>query len=159
KRRTRASIGIYEQVAEAMAHDTVAFAEKWQPDLVVYEPTAFVGPMVGEGFGVLAARHLWGPDGTSAGPGRGGRLEREALDAVASQFGVPTFDNRGDVTVDPCPASLQPQIEYRRLPMRYVPYNGAMRRPPAPLPDPVKPRIAVSWGVSTFALTGGDAFL
>jgi len=158
-RRTRASIGIYEKVAKAMAHDTMAFAEKWRPDLVVYEPTAFVGPLVGEVLGVPAARHLWGPDGTSAGPGRGGRLESTALDELARGFGVPTFDNRGDLTIDPCPASLQPPLDCKRLPMRYVPYNGSMARPPAPLPAPARPRICVSWGVSTFALAGGDSFL
>ena len=158
-RRTEAAIGIYVSVAQAMAHDTVDFARQWRPDLVVYEPTAFVGPLVAKLLGVPAVRHLWGPDGTSSGPGGGGRLENPALNELAGEFGLSDFDTRGDVIIDPCPASLQTAIQGTLLPMRYVPYNGSMPGAQVPRRDPGKPRVCVSWGISTVALAGAEAFL
>src|ERR1700729_3554158 len=51
--------------AEVMADDLVAFARYWRPDLVVFEPTSFVGPLVARLLGIPAVRHLWTADFTA----------------------------------------------------------------------------------------------
>ncbi|MFC4587973.1 nucleotide disphospho-sugar-binding domain-containing protein [Sphaerisporangium corydalis] len=159
KRRTLAAIGIFAEVAEAMSGEAVAFARSWSPDMVVYEPTAFTGPLIAGVLGVPAVRHLWGPDGTNAGPARGGRIEVPALRRLAERYGLSDIDSTGDYSVDPCPPSMQAPVELERIPMRYVPYNGAASVPRDLLEPTGRTRVCVTWGVSTAALAGPEAFL
>src|SRR5260221_7997675 len=67
--RTSLAIGIFVQVADAMADDLVGFAQRWQPDVVVYDPITFAAPIAAAVAGAPAVRHLFGPDFTS-GAGR-----------------------------------------------------------------------------------------
>ncbi|GII80982.1 glycosyl transferase [Sphaerisporangium rufum] len=159
RRRTMAAIGIFATVAEAMAPGAVDFATSWSPDLVVYEPTAFTGPLVAGVLGVRAIRHLWGPDGTNAGPAGGGRIEVPVLRALAERYGLDDLDQIGDHSVDPCPPSMQAPVELSRIPMRYVPYNGSAPVPRDLLAPAGRTRVCVTWGVSTAALAGPEAFL
>ncbi|WP_214410575.1 nucleotide disphospho-sugar-binding domain-containing protein [Sphaerisporangium fuscum] len=159
RRRTLAAIGIFVAVAEAMSGDTVAFARDWAPDLVVHEPTAFTGPLVATLLGVPSVRHLWGPDGTNAGPARGGPIDVPALRRLAGRYGLDDIDPTGDYSADPCPPSMQARVELERIPMSYVPYNGASPVPPDLLAPPRRTRVCVTWGVSTAALAGPEAFL
>ncbi|HUD39130.1 MAG TPA: glycosyltransferase [Streptosporangiaceae bacterium] len=73
-RRTSLAIGIFVRVAEAMADDLVSFTQRWQPDLVVFDPITFAAPIAAAVTGVPAVRHLFGPDFTSGGarPGAAG---------------------------------------------------------------------------------------
>ncbi|WP_433254694.1 nucleotide disphospho-sugar-binding domain-containing protein [Streptosporangium sp. CA-135522] len=159
RRRTLAAIGVFVSVAEAMAAEAVPFARSWRPDLVLHEPTAFAGPLIAGILGVPAVRHLWGPDGTSAGPGGGGRMDIPSLRRLAERYGLADLDPMGDVSVDPCPPSMQAQVELERLAMRYVPYNGAASAPRHLLEPSGRTRVCVTWGVSTAALAGSELFL
>ena len=123
--KMRECLGIFLTPAEAMADDTVALAERWRPDLVVYEPSSYVGPLVAGVLGVPAVRHLWGPDVF----GRFAGLEQENLAPLAHRFGLTTIDPIGDLTIDPCPPSLQLPGDYRRQIVRYIPYNGPALSP------------------------------
>ncbi|MER7751192.1 nucleotide disphospho-sugar-binding domain-containing protein [Kitasatospora sp. NPDC097643] len=139
--------------AESMAGDLVALAREWRPDLVVHEPTAMAGPIAAAAVGVPAVRHLYGTDLMLRARGP----LTEALAPLAARFGVIALDPFGTATVDPTPTTLQVPTDYRRLPMRYLPFNGMPARQ-APLSPSGRPRICVTWG-HTMARLAADRFL
>ncbi|MFJ1900365.1 MULTISPECIES: activator-dependent family glycosyltransferase [unclassified Streptomyces] len=153
----------------------VEFARAWRPDLVLWEPFTYAGPVAAHVTGAAHARLLWGPDVVL-------NARRQFLELLAAQpeerredpmgewltwtlerFGA-TPDAaaveevvRGQATVDPAPASLRIPVPGELLPMRYVPYNG-----PAVVPDwlhapPARPRVCVTLGVSARETFGRDA--
>jgi UDP:flavonoid glycosyltransferase YjiC (YdhE family) len=131
-------------LAEAMVDDLTALASGWQADLVVYEPTAFAGPLAAAALGVPAVRHLYGTDLMSVV----GRFLPAALEPLCRKLGLDPVDPFGAATVDPCPGELQVPLGSRRLPMRYVPHNG-----PGVLPRPRpgrsgRPQVCVTWGTT-----------
>ncbi|MDQ7803496.1 DUF1205 domain-containing protein [Amycolatopsis sp. A133] len=139
------AVRMFAGIAASMVDDLSAFAGAWRPDLVVYEPTTYAGPIVAAALGVPSVRHLWGIDFSY----RAKDWESAALRPLGARFGLSSVDTIGTVTVDPCPASLQLAAPVRREDMRYVPYNG-----PGTVPDwlaepPGKPRVCVTWGTST----------
>ncbi|MCZ4125332.1 nucleotide disphospho-sugar-binding domain-containing protein [Streptomyces sp. H39-S7] len=128
--------------AESMTEDLVGLAKEWRPDLVVFEPTALAGPIAAASVGVPAVRLLYGTDLML----RAQQMLPDAIAPLAARFGVAGPDPFGAVTVDPTPAGLQVPGEYRRLPLRYVPFNGPGERP-EPLPERRdRPRVLVTWG-------------
>ena len=128
--------------AESMVDGLVDLARQWRPDVVVFEPTALAGPVAAAAIGVPAVRHLYGTDLMV----RARPLLPEVLAPLAQRHGAGPFDPFGVATVDPTPTSLQVPTAYRRLPVRYLPFNGAGPRP-APLPDSGgRPRVCVTWG-------------
>ncbi|MEU3465893.1 nucleotide disphospho-sugar-binding domain-containing protein [Streptomyces sp. NPDC006733] len=128
--------------AESMTEDLVGLAKEWRPDLVVFEPTALAGPIAAASVGVPAVRLLYGTDLML----RAQQMLPDAIAPLAARFGVAGPDPFGAVTVDPTPTGLQVPGEYRRLPLRYVPFNGPGERP-EPLPERRdRPRVLVTWG-------------
>ncbi|MET9080033.1 hypothetical protein ABZX95_50145, partial [Streptomyces sp. NPDC004232] len=121
--RTRGlgALRLAAESADSMADDAYGFAERWRPDVVVYEPMALLGPLLASHLGVPALRLPWGVDfGRSVVQAR-----EELLGALAHRMGTDHYEVLGDVTLDPCPPSLQvDQKDVVRRPMRYVPYNG-----------------------------------
>jgi UDP:flavonoid glycosyltransferase YjiC (YdhE family) len=156
----RNGIGIFVEIAEAMVDDLVAFGRQWRPDVVVFEPTTFAGPLAAQVLGVPSARHLWTVDFTR----RIDAYEEQLLGPLGRRFGLDRVRGLGDITIDPCPPRLQvPEPDGidgldRRL-VRYVPYNG-----PAVYPDwlrtpPTRRRVAVTWGTSLAGMgLGTDTF-
>ncbi|MFB6436972.1 nucleotide disphospho-sugar-binding domain-containing protein [Streptomyces sp. NPDC056411] len=146
----------YKRIAEAMLDDTLDLARHWRPDLIVFDPTTYAGPLVAARLGIPAVRHIWGMDYTC----RTREFEPEALADLCGRLGIPGVETLGDITVDPCPPSLQVEAPVERLTMRFVPYNG-----PAVVPDWLtrpaeRPRICVvessavtRWGGPEAALT------
>ncbi|MDH6129115.1 nucleotide disphospho-sugar-binding domain-containing protein [Kitasatospora sp. GP82] len=128
--------------ADSMVDDLTALARDWRADLVVYEPTALAGPIAAAAAGVPAARLLYGTDLLLRARG----LLPEVLAPLAERNGVGAFDPFGAVTVDPCPDEFQVPVDYRRLPMRYVPFNGSGAGPSLPAPAPGRRRVVVTWG-------------
>jgi UDP:flavonoid glycosyltransferase YjiC (YdhE family) len=132
-----------ESVAALLAPDAVAFASAWRPDLVVFEPTSLVGPLVAAVLGVAAVRHLWAMDFTAPVNGFGAVSEGE----LPGRFGLDRFVTTGDVTLTPCPEGLEIADDLPRLPIRFVPYNGV-----SVLPDWLwrlpkrRRRVCVTWG-------------
>ncbi|MEU7412839.1 nucleotide disphospho-sugar-binding domain-containing protein [Streptomyces sp. NPDC042638] len=133
------AVAMYVAMAEATIDDTLRFARTWRPDLVVYDPTTFVGPLTAAAVNVPAARHIWGMDYTSVTR----QFEPEALGKLCSRIGVDPMDTLGTVTLDPCPPSLQTELDVARLPMRFVPYNGPGVLQPWHLETPTRPRIVL----------------
>ncbi|GAA2150484.1 DUF1205 domain-containing protein [Kitasatospora kazusensis] len=130
--------------ADSMVDDLTALARDWRADLVVYEPTALAGPIAAAAAGVPAVRLLYGTDLLLRARG----VLPGVLAPLAERNGVDAFDPFGALTVDPCPDEFQVPTDYRRLPMRYVPYNGpgagALPEPPARRPG--GRRVVVTWG-------------
>jgi UDP:flavonoid glycosyltransferase YjiC (YdhE family) len=145
---------VFAARADLMVDDVIAVARDWRPDLIVFEPSSYAGPLAAALLGVPAVRHIHGVDLTYQArdvvPG--------VLAPVARRLGLEGCDILGDLTVDPCPPSMQIPAQVRRARIRYVPYNG-----PAVLPDwlrrpPVRPRICLTWGATTTNLGGDKMF-
>jgi UDP:flavonoid glycosyltransferase YjiC (YdhE family) len=148
---------LWGEVADAVTDGLLALARSWRPDLIVYDPLTYAGPLVAKLLAIPAVRSLFGPDVTYflTGARLGPLLERFGL-------GEDDVDVRGAATVDPCPPSVQfadAIVPTRRIRSRYVPYPG-FAEVPAWLPDrPTRPRICLTWGTSIHRMLGADAFL
>ncbi|MEU7228015.1 nucleotide disphospho-sugar-binding domain-containing protein [Streptomyces chrestomyceticus] len=131
-------------LAASMTDGLVELARDWRADLVVYEPTALAGPVAAAAAGVPAVRVLYGTDLLA----RARALLPQAVAPFLERYGIEDFDALGTLTVDPCPDALQLPVEYRRMPVQYVPYNGCGEAPRPPLPDtpPGVRRALVTWG-------------
>jgi UDP:flavonoid glycosyltransferase YjiC (YdhE family) len=137
-------LGLLAALAEAMVDDLIELAMSWRPDIVVFEPTAFAGPMAAAAVGIPAVRHLYGTDLMSAAS----RFLPRLLGPLSERLGLDTVDPYGEATVDPCPGRLQVQVGSRRLPVRFVPHNGPGTIPAEALPRSRRPRVCVTWGVT-----------
>ncbi|MET9068874.1 nucleotide disphospho-sugar-binding domain-containing protein [Streptosporangium sandarakinum] len=65
----------------------------------------------------------------------------------------------GDLTVDPCPPSMQIPAEVERATVGYAPYNGRAVLPRWLWEPPDRPRIALTWGATTTSVGGAKSFL
>ncbi len=144
RRRSLLGHRIAEQAAQAQAGDLVEFCRQWPPDLVVFEPSGYAGPLVARLAGVPAVRHLWGVDIT--GPAAG--FENDIVGDLARRFGLSELGINGDLTIDPCPAAVQLSGDVDRQAIRFVPYNGASIMPEWLREPASSRRICVSWGTS-----------
>ncbi|MGC7102058.1 activator-dependent family glycosyltransferase [Amycolatopsis lurida] len=145
-----------------MIPDLVDFARHWRPDLVIWEPTTYAGAIAAEACGAAHARLLFSID--SFGVTRdhflrllSGRCHGERADPLgdwlakyAAEYGFGYSETlvRGQFTISLLPPSLRLDAALRYLPLRYVPYGG-----PAVVPDwlrdpPVRPRVALTLGLS-----------
>jgi UDP:flavonoid glycosyltransferase YjiC (YdhE family) len=141
-------LGMFVAPAEAMIDDLLDFARHWRPDLVVYEPTSFAGPLAAARLGIPGVRHLWGMDYTLESTG----LHAVALAPVMDRLGLAEIASVGAVTVDNCPGSLQVPGDHPRLPVRFVPYNGPGTAPGWLLDPPARPRVCVTLGTTNSRL-------
>jgi UDP:flavonoid glycosyltransferase YjiC (YdhE family) len=130
RKRMAATGGRFARLAEAGLDDLVAFGRAWRPDLVVHEPTAVAGPLVGAVLGVPAVWHRWGVD--IAWPVV--EAATEHLRPLYARFGL-TYDGPApDLVLDPCPPGLQLDGLPAATRVRYLPYDGGGALPPD-LPD------------------------
>jgi UDP:flavonoid glycosyltransferase YjiC (YdhE family) len=128
-----------------MVDDLIAFGEEWRPDLVVFDPLTYAGPLVARHLRVPAVRNLFGPDIALD-------LEYEALAPLLSRCGAPDLKLSGALTLDPCPPTLQIPSPVARQVMQYVPYSGLSEVPAWTLEPPARRRICLTWGTSTTRL-------
>jgi UDP:flavonoid glycosyltransferase YjiC (YdhE family) len=153
--RVRRVFGVFTAYAEAMLDDLFDVAWSWRPDLIVYDPTTYAAPIVAAALHIPAVRHIHGVDVTY----QARDVVPELIAPMCARLGLDEVAVLGGATVDPCPPSIQTPARVRRIPVRYVPYNG-----PAVLPDwlheqPPHRRICVTWGTSTTRIAGPDLFL
>ncbi|MYT32516.1 DUF1205 domain-containing protein [Streptomyces sp. SID8354] len=142
--------------AEAMAEEATEFARQWRPDFVVFEPMAFLGPILADALGVPSMRLLWATDSAA----KIARIEDEMLGGLAQRVGADRVNLLGDLTLDPCPPRLRrvhPKVN--STPMRYIPYNGPAELPLWLRTPPSRPRIVVSWGGSLYKFGWNDGIL
>ncbi len=155
--------------ASVMAPGLLRFGERWRPQLVITDPLIFAAPLVSATLGVPLVRHIWGPDMMRhigyplQGQPADGEDVREQWPAelvgLYDRFGVEVRNDHAAGTVDPWPGSLQLPGTPGRVPMRFVPYNGAAVAPEWVLERSSRPRVCVTWGTTNSVLGGEEAFV
>ncbi|MEO6703721.1 MAG: nucleotide disphospho-sugar-binding domain-containing protein [Jatrophihabitantaceae bacterium] len=153
------------------AADLIAFAQAWQPDLVIWDPTMAAGPLAARACGAAHARFLmaldypgWCLDRLAEGRDKllaAGLSENPLADLVrpiADKYGI-ELDNEmlfGQWSIDPMPTGMALPSSATTLPMRYVPYTGAEHFPQWLHQQPDRPRVALTLGESTRRFIKGD---
>lgn len=145
---------VFVAYSEDMLDDVLEYARWWRPDLVLFEPTTYAGPLVAAALGVPAVRHTHGVDVSY----QARDVVAELVAPLADRIGVGDVDLTGIRTVDPCPPSMQFATDVLREFVRFIPYNGPAVQP-AWLRSPDKPRVCLTWGTSTSKVAGEDTFL
>jgi glycosyltransferase (activator-dependent family) len=150
-----------------MIPDLVTFARFWRPDLIIWEPSVHAGPITAKAVGAAHARLLWSLDvfGVTREyylrlkehqpPDDRGDALTEWLDAHARKYGAAFSEDMvtGQFTIDQLPDSLRIAADLPYVPMRYVPYGGQATVPRWLWPEPDRPRVAI-----TFGITATEAF-
>jgi UDP:flavonoid glycosyltransferase YjiC (YdhE family) len=145
---------VFTAYSDAMLDDLLGYARSWRPDLVLFEPTTYAGPLAAAALGVPAVRHTHGVDVQY----QARDVAAELVAPLAARIGVSDVDLMGVRSVDPCPPSLQIDSAVDREFVRYIPYNGPAVQP-GWLRPPAKPRVCLTWGTSTSRLVREDTFL
>lgn len=155
--------------AEVMVPGLLRFAERWRPHLMVTDPLVFAASVVSATLGIPLVRFIWGPDmmrqigyplqGQPAGPEEAREQWPAELVELFDRFGVEARNDHAATTLDPWPGSLQLPGTPGRVPMRFVPYNGAAVVPDWVVERPSRPRVCVTWGTSNSALGGEQAYV
>ncbi|MFE5399647.1 activator-dependent family glycosyltransferase [Streptomyces sp. NPDC056568] len=155
----------------ATMDEIVDFARGWRPDLVVWEPWTYAGPVAARACGAAHARILWGPDAIgrsrlrflAALEGTPPELREdpiaEWLGWTLDRYGY-AFDERdvlGHWVIDPGPRSTRLDLGQTTVPMCYVPYNGRSVIEPWLARKPDRPRVCLTLGVSARETYGRDA--
>ncbi|HXL91009.1 MAG TPA: nucleotide disphospho-sugar-binding domain-containing protein [Streptosporangiaceae bacterium] len=140
--RPRLSLSV--RMAEVMLDGLIELGRRFRPDVILYEPTSYAGPLAAAVLGVPAVRHLWGIDIHRAARAH----EPAAFAGLAAAYGVAGFRPQGLATVDPCPASIQVGSDGIRIAQRFIPFNGSGPMPRWLAEPPRRRRVCVSWGVA-----------
>ncbi|MFF8261254.1 activator-dependent family glycosyltransferase [Streptomyces virginiae] len=156
--------------APAMIDDLVRHARWWRPDLVVWDPLTFAGPVAARAVGAAHVRLLFGLDLI-------GRMRRPYLDALRrlppAQREDPMEEWLGDTvrryggefgedlvvgqrTIDPLPPALRFLDGPDRVPMRCAPHNGSSVLPDWLREPQERRRVCLTLGVSHRELLGAD---
>ncbi|MET9294036.1 activator-dependent family glycosyltransferase [Streptomyces sp. NPDC003077] len=148
--------------------DLVEFARHWKPDLVLWEPLTYAGPIAAKAVGAAHARLLFGVDVFGGVRQRYLELMREHDDPAdplgewlagyARKYGYEFSEDMvtGHFTLDPFPGSLQieaPGLDYVR--MQWVPYGGRAEIPRWLWEAPKRPRVALTMGLSATEIFDG----
>ncbi|GAA3961083.1 DUF1205 domain-containing protein [Actinomadura viridis] len=157
---------------ESMLDDLVGFARYWRPDLVIWDPLTFGGPVAARACGAAHARLLFGMDllGFLRQNYRA-ELERrpaalredpleEWLGWVLHHFGCGPFDEEtvvGQWTIDPMPGVMRLPVDLRYVPVRHVPYNGPATVPGWLREPPKRPRVCLTLGLSEREMLGSSS--
>lgn len=150
---SRKSFPMFVGLAEEFTDDLLFQVRKLRPDLIIYEPTSYVAPMVAAAEGVSALRHVLGLDVVYMAR----NLVRPLLEPLAERLGVEDVDPLGRATIDNCPPSMQLASEVERIQVRFVPYNGSGELPRWLFGPSERRRVCISWGLC--ASGRGRAFL
>ncbi|MET9682316.1 activator-dependent family glycosyltransferase [Streptomyces coeruleorubidus] len=161
---------IFRYFSWQMTDDLVRYARWWRPDLIVWDPLTFVGPVAALASGAAHARLLFGLDlvGWMRGHHLAALAERapevrddpmaEWLGQTLEEYGLDFTEEAitGQWTIDPVPSPLALPSDVMRVPMRYIPYNGPAVVPSWVLEPPSRPRVCITLGVSQQEVFGRD---
>jgi hypothetical protein len=143
----------------SMVDELIAFAQAWQPDLVLWDHVMmFAGPLIARTCGAANARFLYCPDCVAqlhlAFHDQHGGADpiEDALRARFAEYGFNDFDERtqfGDWTVNCMPDWTWKPPGMRYLAMRPMAYNG-----PSAVPDwlhraPTSRRVCITLGLTS----------
>ena len=155
--RSARAFSMFAMGAREMLDDVLAFALDWRPDIILYEPRMYAALKAARVLGVPAVRTLGGTDYTFTRRD----AEREAMDELFESIGLAGESPFGDLTLDPCPPSLQVPDDgtISRQSMRYVPYNGPAVVPSWLSARPERPRVFISLGTMVATIMGSMNFV
>jgi len=154
---------------DPMIPGLVAHARRWRPDLVLWDPVTYAGPVAARAVGAAHARLLWSFDNHSAmrdvflhrqaeqPPGRREDPMQRWLGPHLERYGA-DFDEEvvvGQWSVDQIPTSVQLPVSVERLPVRHLPYNGPSEIPDWVSEPPRRPRVVLTTGLSAHSVLGG----
>jgi UDP:flavonoid glycosyltransferase YjiC (YdhE family) len=143
---------IGEQIGEGLRRSgdaAVALARSWSPDLVFNDMTAEEGQLAAAALGVPAVHCTPGLYGTVE-PADGVDLGPADPTGAFPRHGLGDWD-RSHIryVLDPTPESVPlPFGDATRMPVRYLPYNGAGELPDWAVLPADRPRVTVIWGSS-----------
>ncbi|SDZ23297.1 L-rhodinosyltransferase/glycosyltransferase [Amycolatopsis xylanica] len=156
------TFGMYFQPdgGHPMVDELIEFTESWQPDLVIWDPLFFPAPIAARACGAVHARLLWGLDrfGWIRSEFRKWLAEDASRPDLMAAAMKPTLDRLGQEfdeellvgkwTIDPTPPEMRLPTDLTYVPVRPVPYNGAVEVPAWLLERPSKPRVCLTLGTS-----------
>lgn len=145
-----------------MADDLIDFARTWRPDLILWDASFFAAPLAARACGAAHARLMIGVDYWAWSreifrerlgdrhPQWGSDPLADLLQPLFERYGVESDDEMfiGQWTVDPTPPRMQLPLDVRYVPVRAVPYNGAVAVPPWVHEPPTRPRVCLTAGLS-----------
>ncbi|ONI75995.1 hypothetical protein ALI144C_35350 [Actinosynnema sp. ALI-1.44] len=108
----------------------VAYAQKWRPGLVLWEPTSYAGAVAAKAVGAAHARLVSGVDIHGVTRRHFLRLREDRQDPLAdwlsgyaTKYGTGFSEDMvtGQLTIDQLPGSLRLATDLPCVPMRYVP--------------------------------------
>lgn len=138
--------------------EAVRYARRWRPDLVLHDPVSLEGLLVARVLDLPSLLSLWGPVGTCEAAHM--RIVPDDFSGSFVRYGLGEFDPAMiDSVIDPCPPGLTPPGPVRRLPVRYVPYNGGGSVPGWLAPPVSRPRVCVTWSTALSSMSGPDSYL
>ncbi|GAA3453647.1 activator-dependent family glycosyltransferase [Dactylosporangium matsuzakiense] len=155
---------------EPMIPDLVAFARQWRPDLVVWDPLTYAGAIAARASGAAHVRSMcfadvWVMKRQLFAKLRDEQPEAQRQDPMAEWLGGHAeklggaFGEdlvTGQLTLDPLPERLSVPSDVRRVPVRFVPYNGPAIVPGWLAEPPARPRVCLSLGAANTERYGGD---
>ncbi|MFH8980958.1 nucleotide disphospho-sugar-binding domain-containing protein [Streptomyces varsoviensis] len=141
------------------ADAAVRFARRWRPHLVVHDRLSMDGVLAARAVGVPHVAHLWGTVGTHEDDPALHPLPVDRTGEFA-RFGLPPMGPELiEHVIDPCPAELAPPTGARRMPVRYVPYNGPGQEAGwRPEGDGGRPRVCLIWSNSVTQIYGRASY-
>ncbi|MDI6105170.1 activator-dependent family glycosyltransferase [Actinoplanes sp. NEAU-A12] len=150
---------------EPMIDDLVELARAWQPDLVLWEPFTYAGPIAAKACGAVHARFLFTTDvlGVTHEWVRGLGVEDPLIDLLTEasrRYGLDYSDDlvAGQFTINQLPPSLRTIGTGDYLHMQYVPYGGPAVLPKWLWAKPERPRVALTMGLSATEYFDGYTF-
>jgi glycosyltransferase (activator-dependent family) len=161
---TRAVDSWHHPQNQPLMADLVAFARRWRPDLIIWEPFTLAGAVAARACGAAHGRFLWGLDvfGVTRREFRRLRDEQPAgircdplaewLGAYSARFDIEFTEDMttGQFTIDQLPGSLRMATGLPTdVAMRFVPYGGPAVVPAWLWKQPDRPRIALTMGLSS----------
>lgn len=155
---------------DGLVDGLVEFARGFRPDLVIWEPLTYAGPIAAAACGARQVRLSWMID--IYGAMREVFLELAAeegededpladwmtdhLDRYGAEFDESLIN--GEFTIDMVPPSMQLTTGLDRVHMRAVPYQGAAVQPRWLDTPPGRPRVCITTGISWADALGMEPF-
>ncbi|MEU2982757.1 activator-dependent family glycosyltransferase [Micromonospora aurantiaca] len=149
---------------EPMITQLVDLVFDWRPDLVVWDTMTFGGAVAAMAGGAAHARLLFGLDLIARARMEYRRHDapddpfRDWLGSALDKYGVAFAEEAvvGQWTIDPVPPSVGLATDQLRVPVRYVPYNGAATATEMTCAPAHRPRVCLTLGQSGRDVLGRD---
>jgi UDP:flavonoid glycosyltransferase YjiC (YdhE family) len=161
---------------DSFLNDVLPFARRWQPDLVIWDPIIYAGPLIAHAVGAANMRMLIAADQTARIACQYREMMRRLdpsgavedplvawmsqwLDGQGRGCDGRRFEEElrfGMASIDPGPACIRYDLDVNYIPVRFAPVNRPMTMPDWLLREPPRPRVCVTLGVSARQVHGRE---